>query len=170
MTYTTTGTIGVNTAEVYATTSTWPHKLGTPTECDLGQNYIFVLATSAITAGDTVLVNNSFGAQPITGALVSGTTAGRIGFATRGAIASGSAGWVALGGNSLSIRVTAGTQINPNTPLYTTDTAGVLSGVTASASHFQLFGVVLTATASGSTATSVTAVAPATVIARRPIN
>ncbi|MGE4259216.1 MAG: hypothetical protein AB7F19_07730 [Candidatus Babeliales bacterium] len=171
MTFATDGTLGVKTDETYATTATFPHKLGEVVIADNGQRYMFVLASSAITAFDTVLISNTNTAQPITGALVSSVSGGgKIGFATRGAIASGSAGWVALTGNALTIRVIASTQVTPNIPLYTSDTAGCLSSVTASASHFQVNGVYALSTASGATATSVSAQSVVEPFVRRPIN
>ena len=122
--------------------------LGTVIKGNKGSVWVYVLAGAAITANTTVHINGSSVANMITAALA--ITAGQIG-TVQNAISNSAYGWAALTGEGLTFSV--GASCASSVPLYTTDTAGVLDDATASASHFQVQGVLITATNSGSAST-----------------
>lgn len=122
----------------------------------------YIYAGSNIAQYDCVHIATSGTALPITAALA--ITAGMIGFAQT-ALTSGYYGWVQRSGANMRLNVLA--NCNSSVPLYTTDTAGSLDDATGSASQFQVMGVLITATNSGS-ASNVPAVAAAPPIIRRP--
>jgi hypothetical protein len=126
---------------------------------NLGNEYVFVLAGGAITQYDTVHVNSAYSANAITAALA--ITPGFVGFA-QVAFASADYGWVMTRGKP-TVRVAA--SCAKDVALYTTDTAGVLDDATASASHHQIMGTLITTTQS--TASTVVAVASFPMV-RRP--
>lgn len=169
MAYVTDGAIGVDldspaSANAFNGSRTVPATMGETHEGSEGSEWLFVMANSAISRGDVVAIDNTtFAASSI---VSTSTLFGkRIAFAQT-AFATSQFGYVALRGNNLFIRVT-GSAIGPGVPLYTTDTAGCLSTATASASAFQVWGVFLSATVSGTTASAGLGVASFPMI-RRP--
>lgn len=122
----------------------------------------YVYAGSAIAAYDCVHIANSGTANPITPALAA--EAGLIGFAQT-ALTSGYYGWVQRSGTNFRLNVLA--NCASGVPLYTSDTAGSLDDLTKSTSHYQVQGVLVIATNSGS-ASNVPAVAAAPPIIKRP--
>lgn len=124
------------------------YPLGTTVRGNAGSLWIYVLAGQSLTTNMTVHINGSSVANMITAALA--ITAGQIG-TNQVAISNSNYGWVALTGEGLVFNV--GASCNSSVPLYTTDTAGVLDDATASASHFQVQGVLIVATNSGSAST-----------------
>ena len=102
----------------------------------IGNEWVFVQASGAITKYDAVLVKPSYLASSLTPALA--ITPGFIGFA-QVAFADTDYGWVMTRGIPV-IRVANGCP--SNVPLYTTDTAGVLDRLTGSLSQYQVQGVV----------------------------
>lgn len=126
-----------------------------------GNEWVYVEAGGVITTKDTVHISGAFVANPITLAL--STTAGFVGHA-QFAFTTAERGWVMARGKPV-IRVAL--NCLPGVPLYTTDTAGVLDDATASASHHLVQGVQIIATASGATASAVTAVSSFPMVIRR---
>lgn len=122
----------------------------------------YIYAGSNIAQYDCVHIANSGTANPITAALA--IEAGLIGFAQT-ALTSGYYGWVQRSGTNMRLNVLA--NCASGVPLYTSDTAGSLDDLTKSTSHYQVQGVLLVATNSGS-ASNVAAVAAAAPIIRRP--
>ena len=124
-----------------------------------GSEWVYVQSAAAINQGAMVAIDGSGVARTVTGAGIStasSTLTQRYGFAQT-AFLSSQWGFVAVRGSKVLVRV-QGT-VSQNAPLYTTDTAGELGATTATASQFQIFGVVLesTASASGTSATVSTA-------------
>jgi hypothetical protein len=137
-------------------------RVGDVTDGNNGSRWMYVVAQSAITAGDTVKITAStFTAASITAALA--VTAGFVGFAQVAFITS-DFGWVMIMGKPV-LRLAA--SCADDVPLYTTDTAGVLDDATASLSHHQVMGVQADNSASAGGITLVTAFASWPVI-RRP--
>lgn len=123
--------------------------LGTVLEASDGGQYIFAYNVAAISTGMCVVVDAGFTAAAITTALA--RTRNPLAFA-QVTIAASSYAWYAKNGTGIKIRTAASTI--PGVSLYTSDTAGVLDDLTASISHFQVFGVVLFATQAQAGATS----------------
>jgi hypothetical protein len=157
MPFITNGIIGANFDDE---TSDAKFAVGTIATCNDGSEWMYVKAGTACTIYDTVHINSSFSANPITPALA--ITGGRIGFAQR-AFTLDYYGWVMLRGHP---RIRVGLLCQEARPLYTTDTAGVLDDATVSASQHQVMGVIATDSVSASESVS-TAVASFPVI-RRP--
>lgn len=103
-----------------------------------GRKRRLVSSASAITAGDVLLITGANSASPITPTIA--INAGLVGFTptTFSASTSGQYFWAMLDG-PVAFRVAANCQ--PNVPLYTTDTAGVLDDLTVSLSQYQIMGV-----------------------------
>lgn len=116
--------------------------LNTTASGNEGVQLLRVVAGSAVSQYDVVHVNTSGTALPITAALAN--SGGRIAFAQT-ALGSGETGWVHLTGNG-NIKINVAASCNPLVPLYTTDTAGRLDDATASLSHNQIQGVMITLT------------------------
>lgn len=128
--------------------------LGTRTKDENGADWCFVKAAAAITQYDTVHIDEGYLANAITKALAD--DAGQVGFA-QVAFASGEYGWVMISNGEPTVRA-AGSAL-PNVPLWTSDTAGVLTSNAASASHFPIFGVTLAASGSAGATENVAAYA-----------
>lgn len=120
-----------------------------------GNEWMFVLAGSAITQYDCVRVTTAFVADSIT--ISNGAVPSVPAFATGAGIASGSYGWVLTRG-STSIRVAA--SCLPNVPLYTTATAGVLDDATASGTGALQVSAVAASTGTAGGATTVASITP----------
>lgn len=154
MAYATTPLIGVDLTATFtdltsADNSGKTPSLGEEVNTDDGGAALFVLAGSAITKSMTLHVTSANSANPITTALA--PTAGRVAFAEYAGIASGSYGWVKLRGK---VSILALAACNAGVPLYTSDSPGVLDDATATATQYQVGGVILESSAGGSTATT----------------
>lgn len=154
--YVTDGAIGIDldsasSADKY-TSGLPPATLGQTHEGNNNSEWIFVRATSTVPAGGLVAIetNNTVSALTSTN-MVSANR--RIGFAQT-AFAASQYGFVATRGNNILVRVSGAVGGGGGQPLYTTDTAGVLSTVTASASHFAIWNVYLKSSVSASAATA----------------
>lgn len=101
-----------------------PHAPLDETTATNGGIWVYVNAITAINQYDCVFIDQFGNASQMTKALAD-TYEGRVGFAQI-AIASASYGWVALNGTNLKVNVLASSA--KDVPLYTTATAGVLSG------------------------------------------
>jgi hypothetical protein len=134
---------------------------GTIVEGNAGSRWMYVQAQAAVTLGDTVRVDSSHNARPITFALAG--QAGHVGFAQI-AFTTSDFGWVMMTGKPV-LRLAASAA--DDVPLYTTDTAGVLGTATASLSQHQVMGLHADGSASAGGVTLVTAVAAWPII-RRP--
>lgn len=134
------GKVGIDLTDV---SSARKYTLGTTLQASDAGEYVYVCNVSAITTGMCVAIDSGFTAAAITTALA--RTRNNFAFVQSPFLASQN-GWVAKNGDGIKIRTAASTL--PNVPLYTSDTAGVLDDATASASHFQVFGVTLFATQS----------------------
>lgn len=115
-----------------------------------GGEHRYVQAGSAITQYDTVWIDETFTANPITKALA-GTT-GQVGVAGV-AFASADYGWVSVAGKNVTLRVAASTNADAN--LWTSDTAGVLTSTAATASHFPIMGLIAASAGSAGGVTNV---------------
>ncbi len=130
---------------------TGPFVLGMVAKGIDGSEWVYVLAGGTINAGDVVIITNTaalWTANAITTILAVGKLGDLVGVALV-AIASGSYGWVQRAGKCATLNVIA--SVAANAQLRTTNTAGRLTGTTATGSSTQLAGVVLT-TANGGTA------------------
>lgn len=122
------------------------------------------ISGTAITKGQVVHVAISGTAALITAALA--ITAGQVGVCqTSVTAATGSSFWAQMSGDFGSLAVLG--SCAAAVPLYTTDTAGSLDDATASASHHQIMGLMISTTV-GTTATVVTARSNGSLIVRRP--
>lgn len=143
----------------------------TPGQSHIGSNgteWVYAMAPSALNQGALVALSGGSLATAVTGAglLGSSTLSVRYAFAQT-AFAASTWGFMAVRGSKVLIRM--GSAAGVDAPLYTTDTAGVLSATTATASQFQIFGVSLEASVSASGATATVATANISFpIARRP--
>ncbi len=141
------------------------YSVGTRTLATDGSEWMYVKAAgAATTAYSTLWVDQAFNANMITQALA--ITAGDVAFVAS-ALSCSTSGvyfWAMTRGNP-SILVAASVQ--PAVPLYTSNTAGVLSSATNSASDFQVMGLTLVTSNGGSTS-NVAAVASFPLI-RRPV-
>jgi hypothetical protein len=133
---------------------------GTVVNLDDGGMAVYVQAASAISQYNAVCIPNTNIATNATTARVASTK--RVGFA-QVSIASGSYGWVQLGGK---VRVVVSASCLPGVALYTTSTEGVLDDATVSGAL--VAGVVTELTASATSA--MTAVAAYTMVIPVPAN
>lgn len=134
--------------------------VGTVVNLDDGGMAVYVKAASAISQYNAVCIPNTNIATNATTARVAATK--RVGFA-QVSIASGSYGWVHLGGK---VRVNVSASCLPAVALYTTSTEGVLDDATVSGAL--VAGVVTELTASATSA--MTAVAAYTMVIPVPSN
>lgn len=134
--------------------------VGTVVNLDDGGMAVYVKAASAISQYNAVCIPNTNIATNATTARVAATK--RVGFA-QVSIASGSYGWVHLGGK---VRVNVSASCLPAVALYTTSTEGVLDDATVSGAL--VAGVVTELTASATSA--MTAVAAYTMVIPVPAN
>ena len=131
--------------------------LGQTVEGNNASEWIYVRASSAITAGALVGITTGYEVSAITDAAVTSVDR-RLGFAQT-AFAISQYGFVATRGQNILVRIAGNMLGGGGVAVYTTDTAGALGSASASASHFQVWGVYLksSVSASGTTATAVTA-------------
>lgn len=141
-----------------------PFAVGTRVTATNGSVWVFVQANGTIAQYNAVWVDPTFalvvnvggaGLRPEIGP-------GQIGFCQASGVASGTYFWCMIAGEPIVNVASAGVTV----PLYTLDTAGALSGVTNTASHSQVMGVVCYVTASGSTASATQVYAAFPVISR----
>jgi hypothetical protein len=152
------GAIGVDLDTVASANSSETGKygvraaLGETHEGNQASEWIFVMATSAITAGSMVCIE---GDNTVTALVGNNFTSAnrRIGFAQT-AFAISQYGFVATRGNSILIRLLGGVGGGGGQPLFTTDTAGCLSTATNTASQWPIWGVYLSSSASAVAATA----------------
>ncbi len=170
--YVTDGAIGIDLNTVASAVSSDLSKpgntstLGQTHEGNNNSEWIFVMATSAINPGALVAIetNNTVSALISTN-MVSANR--RIGFAQT-TFAASTFGFVATRGNNILVRVVGAVSGGGGQPLYTTDTAGALSTVTNSASHFAIWNVYLKSSVSASASTAAAATASVSWPMREP--
>lgn len=130
-----------------------PFLPGTRTMGTNGSEWIFVTSTGSLTQYSTVWVDNTFAATVLIGGTGAATAVPEAlaGFPawvqTSNTFTSGYSGWVQISGTLTALVASAGVSV----PLYTLDTAGALTGATNTVSHYQLSGITVVVTASGST-------------------
>jgi hypothetical protein len=122
--------------------------------------WIFADTTTTIAYGYTVMINSSFRATAVGGAgaatAVPEAGAGFPAFYQNStSLTTGQAAWFMISGTPTLLVASAGITV----PLYTSDTAGTLTGATNTVSHFQISGITCVVTASGSTASATLTVA-----------
>lgn len=145
-----------------------PFKLGTQVVCTDGSRWIFCDTTTTIAQGYTVAISSTFRVTAVggTGADTAQPEAGavQIGFYQNStSLTTGQAAWFMIQGVPTVLVASAGVTV----PLYTSDTAGTLTGATNTVSHFQISGITCVVTASGSTA-SLTSTVANSVSVRKP--
>ena len=147
MAYVTDGTLGVNLDSPSSAC------VGTPGEMHEGNNgseWIYAFAPIAIAKGACCTIDSNGTAVGV----VDSTAKVNAQFAfAQTSFADSTWGYMAKRGTGLAILVT-GSSITPSVPLFTTDTAGALTTATNSASAVQIWGVGLTTTVSGTTASA----------------
>lgn len=146
-----------------------PFKLGTQVVCTDGSRWIFADTTTTIAQYNVVTINATFRVTAIggTGAAtaVPEGLAGQIGFYQNSAsLTTGQAAWFMIQGVPTILVASAGISV----PLYSSDTAGTLTGATNTVSHYQISGITCVVTASGSTASATSCVANS-VSVRKPL-
>lgn len=180
--FATQGTEGVDVTGIYTTynqaaaaSSTnspdypaYPFKLGTQVVATDGSRWIFADTTTTIALGTVVAINSTFRVTAVGGAGASTAApeglANQIGFyQNTTSLTTGQAAWFMIQGVPTVLVASAGTSV----PLYTSDTAGTLSGTVNTASHYQISGITCVVTASGTTA-SLTATVANSVSVRKP--
>jgi len=146
-----------------------PFKLGTRITATDGSMWIFADTTTTIAQFQGVMINSTFRATLWGGA--GGATAvaeGLAGFPAfyqnATSLTTGQAGWFMISGVPTLLVASAGVSV----PLYTSDTAGALTGTVNTTSHYQISGLTCVVTASGSTA-SATACVGNSVSVRKPV-
>lgn len=110
-----------------------------------GSEWVYVLAGSAITQGDVVIITNTgtlWTATSITNALAASKLGGWLGAQPFTAVTSGQYCWVQRAGKCAGISVIAST--SANTLLYSTTTAGRLSSASVASTTSIAAGIVLT--------------------------
>lgn len=147
----------------------YPFSLGMRVIATDGSQWIFADSTTTITQYQTVMINSTFRAVAVGGAgaatAVPEAGAGFIGFYQNStSLTTGQAGWFMISGVPTCLVASAGITV----PLYTSDTAGALTGATNTVSHFQISGLTCTVTASGSTASATVCVGNS-VSVRKPV-
>ena len=141
MAYGTSGAIGVNLA---ANETTASQALGTREPSTDNQEYVYVLAGSAITQYQFVGIDEDFNAYPLTKAMADD---GWIIGVAQTALTAASYGWIAIRGANLTGNVSG--SCAADVTVYTTGTAGQIDDT--STSQTNLDGVVVVAT-NGTTA------------------
>ena len=181
--YATQGTEGVDVTGIYniynqavaaSTTNdpsypALPFKVGTQIVATDGSRWIFADTTTTIANGNTVAINSTFRAVAVGGAgaatAVPEGLAMQIGFYQNStSLTTGQAAWFMIQGVPTILVASAGISV----PLYTSDTAGALTGATNTVSHYQVSGLTCVVTASGSTA-SLTQTVANSVSIRKPL-
>ena len=146
-----------------------PFKLGTQVVCTDGSRWIFADSVTTITNGSVVAINSTFRSTAIGGAgaatAAPEATGMQIGFYQNStSLTTGQAAWFMIQGVPTLLVASAGITV----PLYSSDTAGTLTGTTNTTSHFQISGITCVVTASGSTA-SLTSTVANSVSVRKPV-
>ncbi len=146
-----------------------PFKVGTQIVATDGSRWIFADTTTTIANGSTVAINSTFRATAVGGAgaltAVPEALAMQIGFYQNStSLTTGQAAWFMIQGVPTLLVASAGISV----PLYTSDTAGTLTGTTNTTSHYQISGLTCVVTASGSTA-SLTSTVANSVSVRKPV-
>jgi hypothetical protein len=131
----TSGLLGVN-VEATPSANDTGHLLGTRVQASDSQEYMYVLAGSAITQYQVVGVDENYSAYPLTKAMAD--DGWHIG-AAQVAFASGDYGWVATRGSNVTIKVLGACAAD--VALYTSGTAGSLDDATSS--QTKIDGIVL---------------------------
>lgn len=138
-----------------------PFLPGTRTTATNGSEWIFVTSSGAIPINSVVWIDPTFAAVALIGGTGGATAvpeagAGFVGFCQyAGVTATGYSFWAMISGVP-NVLVSSASVTGP---LYTSDTAGSLTGVTNTSSHYQVSGITCTVTASGSTASATLCVA-----------
>ena len=145
-----------------------PFKLGTQVVCTDGSRWIFADTTTTIANGSTVAINSTFRATAVGGAgaatAVPEALAMQIGvYQNTTSLTTGQAAWFMIQGVPTILVASAGISV----ALYSSDTAGALTGATNTVSHYQISGITCVVTASGSTA-SLTSTVANSVSVRKP--
>ncbi len=146
----------------------YPCAPGTRATGTTGSVWMFATTTTTITQYQTCMINSSFVAVAVGGAgastAVPEALAGHIGFYQNAtSLTTGQGAWFMLSGTPTCLVSSAGMSV----PLYTSDTAGALTGTLNTTSHYQISGLTCVVTASGSTA-SATACVGNSVSVRKP--
>jgi hypothetical protein len=146
-----------------------PFKLGTQIVATDGSRWIFADTTTTLANGNCVAINSTFRAVAVGGAVAAtadpAALAVQIGFYQNStSLTTGQAAWFMIQGVPTVLVASAGVTV----PLYTSDTAGALTGTTNTTSHWQISGLTCVVTASGSTA-SLTATVANSVSVRKPL-
>ena len=141
----TSGLLGVDIDATPSANATG-HSLGTRVMATDGQEYLYVVAGSAITQYNVVGVDENYSAYPLTKAQADdGWTIG----AAQVAFASGDYGWVCTKGSNVNITVLGACAAD--VALYTSATAGKLDDATSSQTKIE--GIVLVAAAATAAST-----------------
>jgi hypothetical protein len=153
---------GYNQANAQTSTNT-PEYPGPTGQFSLGQiisgnngsKWIYCTTNTTIPNGSVVVIDKAFNAVlgGGTGGLAADTFGGavNIGFYQNAtSMTTGQYAWFMIQG--LPTVLVAGAATLPTTALYSSDTAGSLTGVTNTVSHYAIFGISVTVTASGTTA------------------
>lgn len=146
-----------------------PFKLGTQVTCTDGSRWIFADTTTTIAQGYTVAINSTFRVTAVGGAVAATADpaggAMQIGFYQNStSLTTGQAAWFMIQGVPTVLVASAGITVS----LYTSDTAGTLTGATNTTSHWQVSGITCVVTASGTTA-SLTQTVANSVSVRKPL-
>lgn len=146
-----------------------PFAVGTRVNATNGSTWIFATTSTTIAQGSACMLNSAFSAALMggTGALTA-VPEGLAGFPAfyqnSTSMTTGQYAWFNISGPATILVASAGISV----PLYTSDTAGTLTGATNTTSHYQISGVTCVVTASGSTA-SLTATVGNAVSVRKPL-
>ena len=137
--------------------------------CTEGSRWIFADTTTTLPQGMTVAINSTFRVTAVGGAgaatAVPEGLAMQIGFYQNStSLTTGQAAWFMIQGVPTALVASAGISV----ALYTSDTAGALTGATNTTSHYQVSGLTCVVTASGSTASATQCVANS-VSVRKPL-
>lgn len=128
-----------------------PFLVGTETIGVNGAQYVFVQASTSISANDWVAITGSHTANSLTSVNIVSSLGGRIGVApgspvvTSTGISAGTYFWAQLNGTGVSANAIAASTASA-TQLYTSLTAGILASVTSTSSQI-VAGVIMTASA-----------------------
>lgn len=158
--FATSGQLGADFSAVFTpSTNGWPipsngspFAVGQVVEGTSGSRYVYVLAGEAILQYMAVSIDADYAATKLTKALAD--TLKPVGFA-QAAIPSGSSGWVCVAGEGISILAKGGS--GDFVAMYTTTSAGVLSGT--STSQTLIAGVVLSSSVAPGASTATAAIA-----------
>lgn len=128
-----------------------PFTLGARMQDDAGNEYVYVQADGAITAGDVVIVSEAFQADALDTTNSNGAIGDTVGVA-KGTLADDDYGWVQVYG--VAPAVNAATGATANTVLNSTGTAGRVDDDATGGSE-SITGLYITATAADNTAAGI---------------